>query len=177
VRNVRALFERGATETSSVDVKELVLEVNRIVSADARLKKIWLSVEVLDSLPPLSGNKTHLAQALLNLISNAFDSVCDSDGPREVKLRASAERAEEIRVSVCDSGKGIDANAMHHLFEPFFTTKPTGMGMGLAIAQSIIQNHGGRLWATQNPERGATFEFTLPVRSSAAAPKLQSTAR
>jgi len=94
---------------------------------------------------------------------NAFDAVCDSEGPRKVTLLAAPEEGDEIRVSVRDSGKGIDPAVMPRLFEPFFTTKPSGMGMGLTIVRSIIENHGGRIWATQNPDRGATLQFTLPV--------------
>jgi signal transduction histidine kinase len=165
VRSVRALFQRGEPRTSSVDVKELLLDVKRIVSADAKAKNISLSMELSRFLLPVRGDKTHLTQALLNLVFNAFDSVCESDGPREVVLLASGNEPDQMRVSVRDSGNGIDPKVMPHLFEPFFTTKPTGMGMGLAIVKSIIEKHGGRLRAAQNPDRGATIEFELPVEA------------
>jgi len=163
VKDVRAMFQRGAATDASVNVKELLLDVHRIVSADARMRDIALSIELADSLPSVRGDKNHLTQAVLNLVLNAFDAVCDSDGPRKVALRAGRVEPNDIHVAVCDSGKGIDDKIMPRLFDPFFTTKPTGMGMGLVIVKSIIENHGGRISAKQNPDRGATFEFAIPL--------------
>src|SRR5271169_5922860 len=112
VRNVRALFQRGETKMLSVDVKELLLDVNRIASPDARMKNISLSMKVPDSLPLVRGDKTHLTQAVLNLVLNAFDSVCESDGPREVSLLAGGDEVSHVQVSVRDSGKGIDPKVL-----------------------------------------------------------------
>lgn len=166
VRNVRAMFQRGEAKMSQVDIKELLLDVNHIVSGDAKMKSISLSVEIPDFLPPVRGDRTHLTQVLLNLVLNAFDSVIEGNGQREVSLLARATEPGQVHVSVQDSGKGIDPNVMPRLFDPFFTTKPNGMGMGLAIVRSIVENHGGRVWATRNPERGATMEFALPIEPS-----------
>ena len=163
VKNVRSLFQRGEAKMATVDVGQLLLVVDRIVRTDARTKEISWSMGVSDSLPSVRGDTTHLTQAVLNLVLNAFDSVSENHGPREVTLGARLEDPREIRISVCDSGKGIEPSVMPRLFDPFFTTKSTGMGMGLTIVRSIIENHGGRIWATQNPYRGATFEFALPV--------------
>jgi signal transduction histidine kinase len=166
VKNVRAMFQRGEAKMSPVDPRQLLFEVARIVNGDASRKEISWSLELPDALPAVLGDKTHLTQAVLNLVLNAFDSVCDGDGPRQVALRACQQAPNEILVSVRDSGKGIDSKVMAKLFEPFFTTKPTGMGLGLVIVRSIIENHSGRIWATRNPDRGATLQFVLPVEPS-----------
>jgi len=152
-----------------VDVRQLILEVARIVNSDARMKEISWSLELPDSLPWVRGDRTHLRQAVLNLVVNAFDSVCDGAGPREVVLRANHEEPNQVHVSVRDSGTGIDAKAMPNLFEAFYTTKSRSMGMGLTIVRSIIENHGGRIWAMRNLERGATLEFVLPVEPNTGA--------
>ena len=168
IRNVRALFQRGEAQMSSVDLKQVVLDVERILAGDAVLKKISFHLDLPASLPTVIGNRTQLIQALMNLVLNAFDAVCDNgNGPREVEIRARARETGGVYIAVRDSGNGIDPKVMPRLFDAFFTTKPEGMGMGLAIVRSIVESHGGRLCATRNPERGATLEFELPGEANA----------
>jgi signal transduction histidine kinase len=165
IRKVRALFQRGEAKMSPIELATLLRDVALIVNADARMKRISFSMEFIDPLPLVRGDTTHLTQAILNLVLNAFDSVADSNGPRTVTLRTSREN-DEIHVCVSDSGKGIAPEVMPRLFDPFYTTKPAGMGMGLTVVRSIIENHGGRIWATSNSDRGATFEFALPIEKT-----------
>jgi len=162
VRNVRSMFQRGEGKKSSVDIREVFLDIERIVGMSARTKGVSLSINIPDFPSSVLGDRTQLTQATLNLITNAFDAACGGETPREVSLSAAQVNPDRVRVSVQDSGKGIDPRIASRLFQPFFTTKSTGMGMGLAIVRSIIENHGGKIWASQNPERGATFEFELP---------------
>jgi signal transduction histidine kinase len=168
IRNVRALFQRDKVEMSPVDLREILYDVERIVRAAAKLKNINLRLYLPSSPPTVIGNRTQLIEVLMNLLNNAFDSICESAAAaREVQLSASEQDAGWVHIAVRDSGKGIDPEIVPRLFNAFFTTKPRGMGMGLAIVRSIVENHGGRLWATPNPDRGVTLEFDLPVKASA----------
>jgi signal transduction histidine kinase len=149
---------------SSVNLWEILYDVGRIVRTEAALKGITVHLDLPASLPTVVGNKTLLLQALMNLILNAFEAMDENDNRRRmVEISAGQREPGRVHVAVRDSGKGIDPEIMPRLFDAFFTTKPKGMGMGLAIVHSIIENHGGQLWATRNPDCGATMEFELPV--------------
>ena len=115
-------------------------------------------------MPLILGDRIQLQQVILNLIINAIEAMSGAgDGPRELLVGSGKHESQGVLVAVRDSGPGLDSEILDHLFTAFFTTKPQGMGMGLAISRSIIEAHGGRLWATANPHRGATFQFTLPA--------------
>jgi PAS domain S-box-containing protein len=165
IRNVRALFQRAEAEMLVVDLRQILYDVERILRADAASKGVTLQLDVPTALPPVMGNKTQIIEAVINLVSNGVDSVCEGGKVGRVEIRASQPEAGRVCVLVRDSGKGIEPEVMPRLFDAFFTTKPKGMGMGLAIVRSIIENHGGRIWATCNSDRGATFEFELPVKA------------
>ena len=152
-----------------LDLRHVLLEVERILRLEAISRGIALRLEVPPALPLVDGNRTQLVELLMNLTSNAFDSVSEHGGERrEVELRAHQRDGRRVNVAVSDTGGGIDPDLMPQLFKAFFTTKPKGMGMGLAIARSIVETHGGRLWTTSNAAGGATLEFELPVTGPAA---------
>lgn len=163
---VRALFQRGEMPNAQLDLRQILLDVESLLRHEAMLKGIVLRLAIPEALPNLAGQRTQLMQLLLNLVLNAFDAVSESPAARrEVEMRATYDGAGHIQVAVCDSGKGIDPSTIPRLFDAFFTTRKNGIGLGLAIARSIVENHGGRLWAEHNPDRGATFQFELPVKS------------
>jgi signal transduction histidine kinase len=125
-------------------------------------------LELAPALPEVSGDPVQLQQVIINLAVNGTDAMAAvDDGPRDLTIRSRQESLREILVEVQDSGTGIDPGDEERIFDAFFTTKRDGMGMGLSICRSIIEGHGGRLWASRNPERGATFHFTLPVHQRA----------
>ncbi|MGD8263608.1 MAG: ATP-binding protein, partial [Desulfobacterales bacterium] len=137
-----------------------------LVQRSADEKKVLLKLDIAAGLPQVFGDHTQLQQVLLNLIINGFEAIGDAgDGSRKLALRASKDKAEPdcVIISVQDSGTGIDEESRDLLFDAFFTTKAGGLGMGLSISRSIIEDHGGRLWATQNSDKGTTFSFTVPI--------------
>jgi C4-dicarboxylate-specific signal transduction histidine kinase len=165
IRNVRSLFQRDDAQREPISLGEVLNDVGRILSSDATFRKITLRSSLPASLPTIMCNRTQLLQALINLVLNAFDAVCEEGvETREVEIRASEPGSGQVNIAVSDSGHGIDDSIMPRLFDAFFTTKAKGMGMGLAIVRSIIENHDGRLWATRNSSGGATLEFALPVK-------------
>jgi signal transduction histidine kinase len=169
IRQARSQFHRGQAEVSRLDLRELLHSVERIVRTDAMSRGVSLSTRVAAESIDIVGNRTQLIQAVMNLVLNAFDSICESpDGPRQVDVLAAPAHDGWVRVTVRDSGTGIDPKLLPRLFNAFVTTKPHGMGMGLAIARSIIESHGGTLRAAQNVGRGATLEFTLPTEPAPA---------
>ena len=135
-----------------------------MVHSDAILHNIRVTLSPGSDRRPVLGDKVQLQQVMLNLLLNAFDSMKDCPvDDREVVVQSERQDGDLIRVAVRDHGTGLSSDRLGKLFQPFFTTKDGGLGLGLAISRSIIEAHGGRLWAENNPDRGATFYFTLPV--------------
>ena len=170
IDRMRALLKRHDLDTRTLDVAELVGEVASLARADAAARQVKLDVDVPGDLPPVRGDRVHLQQVLLNLILNGMDALNEASREnRRVSVTARLDGAQTVEIAVSDTGHGIPADKLAHVFDPFFTTKPDGMGMGLPISRTIIEAHGGRLWAENNNGGGATFRFTLPIAEEAAA--------
>ena len=160
IKGLRAFFHKGTLESVPLDVTDVVREVVRIVRSDALFRNISLKFEAPSSEPYVTGDRVQLQHAILNLVLNAFDAVSEVVGEREVSTSIVVD-GDQVKVTVSDTGVGIHPASISHLFEPFYTTKPRGMGMGLAVARSIVKAHGGQLSARRNPDRGSTFEIVL----------------
>ncbi|MBV8773448.1 MAG: HAMP domain-containing histidine kinase [Deltaproteobacteria bacterium] len=167
VRHTREAFHSVGNPKLSVDVRELLFDLERVLRSDAKSRGISLRVSVPPSLPCVISNRQGLIQVLMNLILNAFDAIEECpEGARQVELSANCT-STDIHVRVHDTGKGIDPRISAQLFSAFVTTKPSGTGMGLAIARSIVEKSGGRIWAVQKMRPGTTIEFTLPIEGRA----------
>ena len=166
IDRMRALLKRRESQWSELDLNAVTEEVAGLLRFDAEARLVKLTLELSRSVPGVRGDRVQLQQVLLNLILNAMDATNGCEAGRRCVAVCVRPREEEVEVAVSDSGHGIPAENLKRLFEPFFTTKPTGMGLGLAISRTIIEAHGGRLWAENNPEGGATFRFTLPLDGS-----------
>ena len=165
IERLRALLQRRLLTPRAISVADDVLEPLRTLARfDAMAHEVRLAIEAAPALPMVSGDPVHLQQVLLNLVLNALDAVADQPADRrQVTVRAQRLGEHEVEVAVSDLGPGIAPGRIGHLFEPFFTTKPNGMGIGLSISRTIVEAHGGRIWAENNVGEGATFRFTLPM--------------
>ena len=166
IQRLRALVKKEELAFAPLDLTGVIREVVELVHSDAILHGVRIVLELDFGVQAVLGNRVQLQQVALNLLLNAFDAMRDAPmNEREVLVRIGSEVGNAARVSVRDCGSGLAADKLDNIFEPFFTTKRDGLGMGLSISRSIIEAHGGRLWAENNIERGATFYFTLPLRN------------
>lgn len=164
VSRIRSLLKKGGPERRVIDMRVVIREVVGLLRTNAILKGVNVRIELSPDPLPVFGDRIQLQQVLLNLMLNAFDAMQSvSAGGRELVVRSQYSDADGAIVAVRDTGTGIAPITIERLFEPFFTSKPDGMGMGLSICRRIIENHGGRIWAENNSDRGATFQFSLPV--------------
>ena len=164
IQRLRALYRRTDRERTAVDLNQLVEETLALLRSDLILRQVSWQQKLAPGLPSVAANRVEIQQVLVNLAINARDAMSDNPpDSRQLTISSSRDAPNCIRISVSDAGEGLGPEAMAHLFEPFFTTKASGMGMGLAISRSIIDAHGGRFWAGNNRDRGATFHFTVPT--------------
>ncbi len=165
IRRIRLLFNKGATQQELVDVNEVIREMIALLRGETTRYSISVRTELAADLPQVMGDRVQLQQVMMNLIMNSIDAMKDADGTRELAIKSQRTESEEVAVSVTDSGVGLPPQQAEQIFNAFFTTKPHGTGMGLRISRSIIESHGGRLWAADNSPCGASFSFTLPTKA------------
>jgi C4-dicarboxylate-specific signal transduction histidine kinase len=162
-RRIRALFTKTRAAKQRLDINEAIGEVVVLAGSEMRRNRVILQMELAADLPPVTGDRVQLQQVVLNLVLNGIESMSTvEDYPRELVIRTQrSENDDEVRVAVQDSGIGLDPGSRERIFQGFHTTKPGGLGLGLSISRSIVEAHGGRLWAVPNDHRGATFQFTF----------------
>jgi len=164
IRRLRRFVTKAKPVQAAVDINALIREVIELTSIDARMAQSEVCFELTDALPMVLGDRIQIEQVVVNLMRNAFEAMRDSEpGFRRLTVRTAFDGVGCLMVDLRDDGVGIPPEMIDRVFDRFFTTKPNGMGMGLAISQSIIKNHGGKLWVTPNANRGSTFHFTLPI--------------
>jgi signal transduction histidine kinase len=163
IENIRAHFKKSARTRTSLDINDIIQEALAVVRDKLQTHRIAVQVEANKRLPRIRGEQVQLQQVLLNLITNAIDSMAAKNGERVLSIRSEVHHSGCVMVSVEDTGKGLEPSAMDRIFNPTFTTKAHGMGMGLSICRSIIEEHEGQLWVTADKGRGAVFQFTVPV--------------
>jgi C4-dicarboxylate-specific signal transduction histidine kinase len=171
IRRIRTLAKKAEIERVALGVNDVIKEVIALVQGELTSHLVSLHLELAPTLPTIMADRVHFQQVVINLVMNGIEAMQSvTDRPRQLVIQSSQEETQQVHVSVTDCGVGISTENAGRLFEAFFTTKSSGMGMGLSICRSIIEAHGGRLWAaTPNVPFGATFEFTLPVNADNAA--------
>jgi PAS domain S-box-containing protein len=164
IARIRALLKRTATNMLPLDINEVLRETVALAQNEAGRRRVSLRTDFAANLPLVLGDRVQLQQVILNLVMNGIEAMSSvGNQSRQLLIKTQRNDPDQVLTSVTDSGIGLDPKHAEHLFEAFFTTKTEGMGMGLSISRSIIEAHGGRLWATPNAESGATFQFTVPM--------------
>ena len=165
IGRIRALAKKAPPRKDWLDVNETIHEVIALAQSGVQRNGVALETQLSDDVPLILADRIQLQQVILNLMMNAIEAMSGAgEGPRELWV-SSEKKSTDVLIAVRDSGPGLDPKSLDHLFDAFYTTKPEGLGMGLAISRSLIEAHGGRLWATANAPHGAVFQFTLPIGS------------
>jgi len=169
ISRIRTLVKKAPPRSDLVNLNKVIVEVFALAQSEARRNRVLLKQQLENDLPFVRGDRVQLQQVILNLIVNGLEAIAKSkEGTRELIVTSKQDEEGKVTIAVSDSGEGLDPANLDHVFDAFFTTKPDGMGMGLAISRTIIEAHGGRLWATSNSPKGAVFQFTLPVHPESA---------
>ena len=167
ISRVRQLFKKGTPQRELVDVNEVIQEMVVLLRSEATRYSISVRADLAADLPHVTGDRVQLQQVLMNLMTNGIDAMRDVNGARELTINSQRGENEQLVVSVIDTGVGLPPLQADQVFNAFFTTKPNGTGMGLRISRSIVESHGGRLWAAKNSPRGASFHLSLPTNVEA----------
>ena len=167
IDRIRLQFQKTSPEQENLDVNEIIREIIALLRGEAVRYNISVRSELAADLPQIVGDRVQLQQVAMNLFVNSIEAMKDVDGVRDMVIQSQRAENQQILVSVKDTGIGLPPQIAEQIFDPFFTTKPHGTGMGLRISRSIIESHGGRLWAVSSPGHGATFHLSLPAASPA----------
>jgi C4-dicarboxylate-specific signal transduction histidine kinase len=163
VDRTRALVRKEAAGKDSVEINEAISEVIGLTRNEVLKNDVEVQTQLADGLPVIQGSRVQLQQVMLNLMVNAVEAMSQMTGDRRELLISTQPQADCVLITVRDSGPGLAEGAFERAFEAFYTTKSGGLGMGLSICRSIIEDHGGRLWAAANKPKGAAFQFTVPI--------------
>jgi C4-dicarboxylate-specific signal transduction histidine kinase len=167
ITRLRALFGKKEAATELVDLNEATREVIALSLSELERNNVITRTELADELPLVTGDRVQLQQVIINLLRNGSDAMSSvDDRPRELLFKTELDENDCVRLSVRDAGTGLDPQTLDQLFRSFYTTKADGMGIGLSVSRSIIENHRGRLWATPNDGPGVTFSFSIPIDAS-----------
>jgi signal transduction histidine kinase len=167
ISRIRLHFKKGTAERESVDVSEVIQEMVFLLRNEATRYSISIRTDLAADRPKVMADRVQLQQVFMNLMLNGIDAMKDINPGGELTIKALRAENGQVLITVSDTGVGLPPEQEDHIFNAFFTTKAKGTGMGLSITRSIVESHGGRLWASANPGRGATFHLTLPPQIEA----------
>lgn len=168
IRRVRNFVNKDERERTLIDVNETIFDIADMLESDAREHDVAIELQLAECLPSVVADKIQIQQVMLNIVHNGIEAAGENhSNSAHLTIRTGADDSDSIEIAIHDNGDGITANDLGRIFDPFFTTKINGLGMGLSISRSIIESHGGRLWATSDRKSGTVFHFTLPVAEEA----------
>jgi len=167
IDRVRSLYRKDSSHLDIVDVNEIIGEMVLLLRGESHRYAVSLRTDLAEELPNITADRVQLQQAFMNLMLNGIEAMRENGG--ELIIKSQLGKDGQLLISVTDNGVGLPPEKTDQIFSAFFTTKPQGTGLGLAITRSIVESHGGRVWAAANPERGTTFHFTLPIRTAVSA--------